>query len=405
MGTTIRGPRFAMWAAAALAAAGLLLAGCDGAPGRAAAATAPAATPVNVQPVERADLTRELLYVADLEASASVAVYSTVADRIEEFPFEDGDEVRAGQRLAVIRSDGLDRGLAQVAAQLEGLEAQVTQAESEVRRAEELRDRGVLTEQAYEQAVTAHQAAVASRDAARASFDQLSITVADAEVTAPVEGVIADRRLERGDMASPQVPLCTVLDTDPIRVDLRLTEQDVARVRVGHPVALALDAYPGETYTGEVVRILPYLDAATRTNTVQVHVPNPADADTGERALKPGMFGRATLTVDRRDQVVVAPTDALMLDSRLLAAQEPGQELRRAYVVDDQGRAETRQVELGLRDGDRVEILAGLDQGDTLVTRGQHQLADGEAVLVVAALEGSRGSTPAAPTAAGPGPT
>jgi len=394
-----------MWAAAALAAAGLLLAGCDGAPGRAAAATAPAATPVNVQPVERADLTRELLYVADLEASASVAVYSTVADRIEEFPFEDGDEVRAGQRLAVIRSDGLDRGLAQVAAQLEGLEAQVTQAESEVRRAEELRDRGVLTEQAYEQAVTAHQAAVASRDAARASFDQLSITVADAEVTAPVEGVIADRRLERGDMASPQVPLCTVLDTDPIRVDLRLTEQDVARVRVGHPVALALDAYPGETYTGEVVRILPYLDAATRTNTVQVHVPNPADADTGERALKPGMFGRATLTVDRRDQVVVAPTDALMLDSRLLAAQEPGQELRRAYVVDDQGRAETRQVELGLRDGDRVEILAGLDQGDTLVTRGQHQLADGEAVLVVAALEGSRGSTPAAPTAAGPGPT
>jgi len=334
-----------------------------------------------------------------------VAVYSTVADRIEEFPFEDGDEVRAGQRLAVIRSDGLDRGLAQVAAQLEGLEAQVTQAESEVRRAEELRDRGVLTEQAYEQAVTAHQAAVASRDAARASFDQLSITVADAEVTAPVEGVIADRRLERGDMASPQVPLCTVLDTDPIRVDLRLTEQDVARVRVGHPVALALDAYPGETYTGEVVRILPYLDAATRTNTVQVHVPNPADADTGERALKPGMFGRATLTVDRRDQVVVAPTDALMLDSRLLAAQEPGQELRRAYVVDDQGRAETRQVELGLRDGDRVEILAGLDQGDTLVTRGQHQLADGEAVLVVAALEGSRGSTPAAPTAAGPGPT
>lgn len=390
MGTTNLGPvrGISIFTAAALAAIGLL-AGCDGAPGRAAAATAPAATPVHVQEVGRADLTRELVYVADLQASASVAVYSTVADRIEEFPFEDGDEVRRGQRLAVVRSDGLDRGLAQVAAQLEGLEAQVDQAESEVRRAEELAARGVITEQGYEQTVTAQRAAVASRDAARASFDQLALTVADAAVTAPIEGVIADRRLERGDMASPQVPLCTVLDTDPIRIDLRLTEADVARVQVGHPVAVSLDALPGQDFAGEVVRILPYLDPATRTNTVQVHVPNPADPDSGERVLKPGMFGRATLTVDRRDQVVVAPADALMLDSRLLAAQDAGQTLRRIYVIDDQGNASSRTVELGLRDGDRVEILAGLDEGDALVTRGQHQLREGESVSVVAAGEGA----------------
>ncbi len=390
MGTTIHG-RFrntSLLLTAGLTALGLL-AGCDGAPGEAAAATAPAATPVHAEIVGRADLTRELVYVADLQASASVAVYSTVADRVVEFPFEDGDEVDAGQRLAVIRSDGLDRGLAQVAAQLEGLEAQVAQAESEVRRSAELLERGVITEQGYEQAVTAQRSAVASRDAARASFDQLSITVADAEVSAPIGGVIADKRLERGDMASPQVPLCTVMDTDPIRVDLRLTEEDVARVSLGHPVALSLDAFPDQTFHGEVVRILPYLDPATRTNTVQVHVPNPADPDSGERALKPGMFGRASLAVDRRDQVVVAPADALMLDSRLLAAQEPGQALRRAYVVDDQGRAEARVVELGLRDGGRVEVLEGLDEGDALVTRGQHQLADGEAVQAVETGKGA----------------
>lgn len=390
MGTTNHAPvlGITILTVAALATLGLL-AGCDGSPGRAAAATAPTATPVHVEKIERADLTRELVYVADLEAASSVAVYATVADRIEEFPFEDGDEVRAGQRLAVVRSDGLDRGLAQVAAQLEGLEAQVTQAESEVRRAAELKERGVITEQGYEQAVTAQRAAAANRDAARASFDQLALTVADAAVTSPIEGVIADKRLERGDMASPQVPLCTVLDTDPIRIDLRLTEADVARVRVGHPVALSLDALPDETFAGEVVRILPYLDAATRTNTVQVHVPNPADPDSGERALKPGMFGRATLTVDRREQVLVAPADALMLDSRLLAAQEADQTLRRAYVIDDQGNASSRTVELGLRDGDRVEILTGLDEGDALVTRGQHQLRAGEAVQVVAAAEGA----------------
>ena len=85
----------------------------------------------------------------------------------------------------------------------------------------------------------------------------------------------------------------------------------------------------------------------------------------------------------------MAPADALMLDSRLLAAQEADQTLRRAYVIDDQGNASSRTVELGLRDGDRVEILTGLDEGDALVTRGQHQLRAGEAVQVVAAAEGA----------------
>lgn len=95
------------------------------------------------------------------------------------------------------------------------------------------------------------------------------------------------------------------------------------------------------------------------------------------------------MTIDRRDQALVAPADALMLDSRLLAAQEADQTLRRAYVVDDQGNASSRTVELGLRDGDQVEILAGLDRGDALVTRGQHQLREGEAVRVVVAGEGA----------------
>ncbi len=362
---------------------GGLLTGCEIPATPAAASTAQPGTPVVVAEVQRADLTRELTYSADLMADASVKVYSPVTDRIEEFPFDDGDEVTRGQRLAVVRSDGLDRGLAQIAAQIDGLEAQVEQAEAELGRSDALRARGVITEQAYDQASTAHRAAVAQLEASRASFDQLSITAADASVEAPIDGVIADRMLQRGDMASAQVPLCTVMDLDPIRLELQVTEADLAHVRVGQDVTLAVDAVAGRTFVGEVVRVLPYLDSATRTNTVEVRVPNPVDEAAGVRLLKPGMYGRARLEVERLADVVVAPEGALMLDSGLLAAQEGDRELRRAYVVDDEGFARGRTVETGLVDRGLVAVRSGLGEGDRLVVRGQHQLDDGERVRVV----------------------
>lgn len=372
---------FSLAVLASITVAGSLT-GCDIPATPAAASTALPGTPVHVVEVTRSDLTRDLTYVADLQADASVDVYSPVTDRIEEFPFDDGDEVRQGQRLAVVRSDGLDKGLAQIAAQIDGLEAQVEGADAELGRSEELRRRGVITEQAYDQAATAYRAAVSQLDAARASFDQMSITAADASVEAPIEGVVADKRLQRGDMASPQVPLCTLLDVDPIRLQLHVAEGDLAHVRVGQAVTLEVDAVAGRTFDGEVVRVLPYLDAATRTNTVEVRVPNPVDPTTGLRDLKPGMFGRARLEVERREDAVAVSEDALVLDSALLESQGVDETLRRAFIVDDQGFAQERIVQLGLRDGDLVAILDGLSEGEQLVVRGQHQLTDGERVSI-----------------------
>ncbi len=372
-------------AAGALALTLSLLPGCQPPtkPAAASESTEGQTTPVLIAPVGRADLTRELVYVADLEASAAVTVISPVTDRIQQFPADNGDEVRAGQVLAVVRSESLGKGLEQAAANVEGLEIQLAQAEADLARSAELLQREVITEQTYEQVETQRRATAASLEAARAAYDQLAVSVGDARVEAPIGGVVADRTQDPGDYASMQVPLCRVLDVDPIVLQLRLTEADVARVEVGQEVALQVDARPGETFTGSVQRIMPYLDAATRTNTVEVHVPNPRDEDRGERALKPGMFGRATIVAERREGVVAVADDALVLDSRVLAEQAPGQVLRKAFVVDDGGVARQRTVEVGLRDDGTSEILTGLAEGDRLVVRGQHQLRDGERVTVI----------------------
>ena len=366
----------------------LVLPGCQSPPTAASASEATQATPVMVQPVGRADLTRELVYVADLEASAAVTVISPVTDRIQQFPYDNGDEVRAGQVLAVVRSESLSKGLEQAAANVDGLEIQVAQAEADLQRSAELLQREVITAQNYEQVETQHRAAQASLVAARAAYDQLAVSVGDARVAAPIGGIVADRTQDPGDYATMQVPLCRVLDVDPIVLQLRLTEVDVARVAVGQEVALQVDARPGETFVGSVERIMPYLDAATRTNTVEVHVPNPRDDESGQRALKPGMFGRAFIVAEQRSGAVAAPDAGLVLDSTLLATQAPGQILRKAYVIDEHGVARQRIVEVGLRDDGLSEILSGLDEGDQLVVRGQHQLRDGDIVSVVAGNEG-----------------
>jgi multidrug efflux pump subunit AcrA (membrane-fusion protein) len=148
---------------------------------------------------------------------------------------------------------------------------------------------------------------------------------------------------------------------------------------------LYLDAYPKRSFRGEVSLVLPYLDQQTRTNTVEVAVDNPKDEKTHQRLLKPGMYGKAELVVERRTQVVVAPEQALLLDNQILDRQKPGETLRKAFVADKQGTAHKRILKLGARKGTIWQVLDGLREGERIVVRGQHGLKDGQRIEVVQA--------------------
>jgi RND family efflux transporter MFP subunit len=335
---------------------------------------------VIVETVRRADITETLTYVADLEPYAEVRLYSPLADRILSFPWENGQTVRKGQRVALVRKEGVDKGIEQVVAQADALDVQVRHLESELKRSQELLDAGVITRQTFDQIQTSLDSTRAQRRALDASRAQMAVTANNAVITAPIDGVIGGKTLQRGDMAAPQIPLCSVMQIDKLKAKLRLVEADVAKVELGHQVVLRFDAYPEETFAGTVTSILPYLEAGTRTNTVEVTIDNP-DED-GARQLKPRMFGSAELVLERREGVVVAPEPALLLDSQVLEQQGNGELLRKAFVVGDDGVAHERLVRLGARNGSLFEIESGLDAGDQLVVRGQHGLREGAAVAV-----------------------
>jgi len=339
--------------------------------------------PVIIAPVGRADMEDVLSYVADLKPYAEVRIFSPVPDRILSFPWEEGQEVLRGQQIALIRREGLQKGLEQVVAQIEGLHVQVKNLEDDLGRSKDLLAKGVIPQQTYDKINTSYLSTKAQLKALEASRDQLAVTAGNAVITAPIGGVVAQKQLETGDMAAPQLPLCTIMEIDKLKAELRLIEEDVAKVRLGQKVSLRLDAYPGVTFTGEVTSIMPYLDAATRTNTVEVTVDNPIDEATQKRRIKPGMFGTAEIVVEKKDQVLVAPEPALLLDSALLEQQGRGEVLRKAFVVNDKGDAVERHLKLGVRQGSLYEVLDGLAEGEKLVIRGQHGLKDGQAVEIV----------------------
>jgi membrane fusion protein (multidrug efflux system) len=281
-------------------------------------------------------------------------------DRVVSFPWEDGDEIKEGQRVAQIRSVGLSKGLQGMSAQLDGLDAQIKNTRAEVERSRQLLNRGVLTQSQFDQIKTGLDAAEANRRALAANRGQLAVNAGNAFIRAPISGIIANKSVEEGDTAVPQMPLCRIIAVDRLKATLRMVESEVPKVKVGQKVKLHVDAYPGRSFEGAVTNIMPFLDAVTRTNTVEVMIDNPKNPETDVRPLKPGMYGRAELVVGMRKEVLVAPEPALLLDNRLLDKQKPG-----------------------ARTGSSYEVLEGLEEGELLIVRGQHGLKDGELVEIV----------------------
>ncbi|NMB76476.1 MAG: efflux RND transporter periplasmic adaptor subunit [Myxococcales bacterium] len=340
--------------------------------------------PVRVELVGRINMDEVLTYVADLVPYTEVKVYSPVPDRILYFPWKNGDEIKAGQQVALIRKEGLDKGLEQIAAQLEVIDVQIQNLKSDLDRSKGLLKAGAITQAVYDRTEAQYLAALGQKRSLEAGRGQLAATASNAILTAPITGVVANKMLEQGDIASPQFPLCRIMAIDRLKANLRLIETDVHKVRLGQEVVLRMDCCPDRTFTGKITRIYPYLERETRTNTVEVTVDNPVDDKAGGRLLKPGMYGTAEITVSRRDNVVAVPEPALLLDNELLEKQKSGERLRRAFVVEG-NTARARLVRLGARNGTRYEVLEGLAEGERVVVRGQHQLKDGQKVEIVEA--------------------
>ena len=188
------------------------------------------------------------------------------------------------------------------------------------------------------------------------------------EYRSPLTGVVTARNAEAGDLLTGQ-PILHVMQIDPLKVVVNISEQYYPAVRVGMPVDLRVDIFPDRTFAGKVSLIYPALDAATRTFKVEVEVPN------AHGTLRPGMYARTTFDMGEKCGTLV-PDVAIQ--------KQVGTAERYLYVIIGDTVAERRAVEPGRQVGDRVDILRGVAPGERVATTALSRLYDGARVELAA---------------------
>lgn len=184
------------------------------------------------------------------------------------------------------------------------------------------------------------------------------------EMRSPIAGVVTARNYEAGNLFTG-TPVLHVMQINPLKIIANIQEQYYPAVKLGMPVEIRTDIFPGEVFAGKVSLIYPALDASTRTFTVEVTVPN------GNEKLRPGMFARSTFNMgDKEDH-----------GARRGRAETGGSSERYLYVVED-GKAERRSVKVGRQIGSDVDILSGVADGEQIAVTALSRLADGVEVEV-----------------------
>jgi membrane fusion protein, heavy metal efflux system len=299
-----------------------------------------------------------------------------------------GSRVRKGQKLAELESADIDQAEADYLKALADAENARRSSAAEIKLAQETYDR---TKALYEKTVVPgknlqsaeHDLEVAKANAENnAASTKATLTAArrhllilgltDAAIdalgkkpglaatfslNAPIDGVVVERNATIGATVGTDASVFKIIDISRVWVDANVFEKDLPRVRVGQGVKLTVTAFPGSTFAGKIIFINSVVDPDSRTVKVRTEVPNP------DGRLKPDMFANVEIITDVKGTAVSVPQTAVLEDSG-----------KSVVFVADGSTYKQRQVQVGIRNGDRVEIIDGLNAGDRVVVKGNYLL-------------------------------
>lgn len=296
--------------------------------------------------------------VGTLTAEASATLRAEVPGQVIAVHFREGQPADKGARLFSIEATVLET-------EVNEARANANRSEAALKRAQDLHAKELISGTDYDTARANYDVDVARL---RSSQARLSKTV----IQAPFDGFVGLRRINVGDYATIGQELVDVVQLNPLRVDFSVPETLLPKVRPGLPVTVTVDAYPDDKFGGSITAVAPQSDVRGHSLEVRASLPN------DQLKLRPGLFVRVTVSLGVKQNAIVIPEQAIW----------PIGQDKTVFVVVD-GKAQQRVVKLGERQPGDVEIIAGLEAGEVVVTAGQMKLYDGAAVR-------SSGNTPTA---------
>ena len=287
------------------------------------------------------DVPQDEVYTSTVQAYVVNNIVPQSAGRIKKINVEVSDFVKKGQVLAEMDAVNLEQ------ARLNYVNDSI-----ELARNKGLYEEGGLSKSELDNYQLAY-------DISKTNYDNL---LENTILESPIDGVVTARNYDQGDMYSGSNPLYVVQQIVPVKLIVGISETEYTNVKVGDTILITADALPGETFSGRVNRIYPTINSSSHTFSVEVIVPN------NDRRLRPGMYARTTVHYGTNHSVVV-PDNSIV--------KQQGSAVRMVYVVQPDNTVKSQIVTLGRHFDETYEILTGLEEGVTIVTKGSANLSDG----------------------------
>jgi RND family efflux transporter MFP subunit len=345
------------------------LAACGGEHRKAPATEAPALE-VQAETVRMAAVPVTVTAVGTTEPYARATPGTRLMGRVGDVTVSEGDRVRKGAVMVRIEHQDLSAKRRQAESGLQEARAVLANAETSLKRIENLFRENAVPKKSLDEARTGHARAKAMVSAAEGALREVEANLGYSVIASSLDGVIVRKFVQPGDMAAPGAPLFTVEQQDPMKVTVEVGERDLVYVRVDSPVVVEIEALHHEgpaaqaERVGTVEAVVPSADPGSRTFQVKVVLRNP------ERSVRSGMFARVRFQKDDRPGMLI-PTSAVIREGQLQGV----------YVVSED-RARLRWVRLGKVFGERTEVISGLSPGDVVIVSAQSRISDGSRVDV-----------------------
>ncbi|MGD9300764.1 MAG: efflux RND transporter periplasmic adaptor subunit [Desulfobacterales bacterium] len=309
------------------------------------------AIPVSVMIVEPVAMRDVIFLPGETEASEDVKVAANTAGRVDWIGPREGQNVNRGDLLVKIDVSTLK-------ASLDRAEAAYKLADDLYQRRLRLFENKIIAREELDQSET-------QRTLALTDLEQIKVRYNHGFPKAPISGIINYLYVDVGEYADIGKPIVDIVNIDQIKINVRVPELDVRFVKKGQPTPVKIDAFPNRTIVGTVDFVSFKADPATKTFLVRSIIDNP------DHDIRPGMIGRVAFVRRVIADAVAVPLFALV---------DKGGE--RIVFVEKDGVAASRTVSIGIIEGDRVQVVGGLDPGDHLIVKGHTEVEDGMKVIV-----------------------
>lgn len=343
-----------------LAGLAVAITACDNADGDDNGDSGPSGVLVTTEEASMATVQVTETTIGRLTSKTAPSLTAEVSGPIQAIFVEEGDEVARGDRLLQIDREPYELALAQARTDKRRLEVTLRTQRRELERSAELLEDGYVTQSQFDATEGEVESLEEDLEGARARVRNAERDLGKTRVDAPVDGAIDERFVSEGDHTAPGEPLFTVVSQDLLRVRLPFPETSAQHLAVGQPVSLRAPVAGGEV-EASISELRPGLAGQSRTFEAIANVENPG-------GWRQGGSVNAEVTIEERESIVV-PAEAVI--------QRPAGEV--VFVIEDDT-AHQREVEVGQRRSDSIEIAAGLDEGETIAVDGAGFLSDGATI-------------------------